>query len=329
MKQLISDQAVFEDLFHQVHTLFGFQLKSVEQIRRGWLNLKWKIETDRGTYLLKQYNKDRLKKYSIPELRNVFLQQNQLHELAFPCPRILSKSEETFFQSADGEYFILMEFCEGNIISPGNYTEEQMYQLGYYTGKLHSLLNDGTPLANRNPQFRIPTRLERTSHWQSVLEETFQKGKLDLLPIIELQIQLTDHFSIDHLNHKPIGWAHRDLWADNILFQQDKLAGIIDFDRLNVDYLTLDAGRAVISGVLDGNSFHTKNAQAFIKGYRVHQKAGRNFLRDSLLLLWYLESEWWLDSIMDERKGPPKRFVQEMIWLSEHLLDLEEIVDGL
>ncbi|WP_010097975.1 phosphotransferase enzyme family protein [Ornithinibacillus scapharcae] len=325
----ISEQSVLEDLFNQVHKLFGFQLLKAEQIRRGWLNLKWKIDTDHGTYLLKQYNKERLKKYSISDLRDVFLQQNRLHELSFPCPKILTKSDETLFQSRDGDHFILMEYCEGDMVRPGKFTEEQMYQLGEATGKLHFLLNDGVSLGNRAPQFRIPSKPERISYWHSVHEEIKQKGKLNLLPIMEKQIHLTERFPIDSMNYHRIGWAHRDLWADNILFEQENPSAIIDFDRLSVDYLMLDIGRAVISGALDEGHFQVRNASAFMEGYRVHQKVGQNFLRDSLLLLWYLESTWWLDSAMDERKGPPKRFVQEMIWLSEHLVEIEEIVEGL
>lgn len=324
-----SEQLIFDDLVNHIHNLFGFQLRKAEQIKRGWLNLKWKIETDNGTYLLKQYNKERLRKYSISDLRNVFLLQNRLHELSFPCPKILTQSEEVFFLSRNGEHYILMDFCEGELVRPGKFTEEQMYQLGHATGRLHLLLNEGNSLRNMVPQFRIPTKAERISYWKTVQQELMLKGKVNLLPIIEKQILLTERFPIDSLEYGPIGWAHRDLWADNILFKQGKLSSIIDFDRMNVDYLMLDIGRAVISGALDGEHFQVNNARAFIDGYRVHQRVEQNFLRDSLLLLWYMESKWWLDSTMDERKGPPKRFVHEMIWLSENLLEIEEIVEGL
>nr|WP_237171634.1 phosphotransferase [Paenibacillus sp. IHB B 3084] len=38
----------------------------------------------------------------------------------------------------------------------------------------------------------------------------------------------------------PPGWVHRDLWTDNVLFNDDKLSAILDFDRLDYDYTQLD-----------------------------------------------------------------------------------------
>lgn len=328
MKSVSHEDMLFEELYQVVRARFHVELRHVEQIKRGWLNRKWKIETHEGTYLLKQYNQDRLKKYSINELHHVFSEQNRLHSLGFPCPKIFSDEDEVFFETLSGERFIMMEFCSGQLMKPGKLTDEQMFQLGYYTGKMHAFLNDGKTPTKKNPVFVPPSKDERMGYWKKVLNEVSLAGKYELSPIIEKQLQLMEVFQMDQLNLKSVGWAHRDLWVDNMLFQENQLSAILDFDRLNYDHLLLDVGRAIISGALDGDSLHVKGIKSFVQGYSLFRPTGEKFIADALKLLWYLESEWWLDVQMDQRKGPPIRFVQEMIWLSEHLLKLDEMLAG-
>jgi homoserine kinase type II len=323
-----SKDNILEDIFSEASYRFGLELLNVEPIKLGWLNLKWKIETNIGTFLIKQYNEERLKKYSIHELKSVFEQQNRLHHLGFPCPRILTDHEDSFFQSPGGEYFTIMEYCSGKNMEPGKLSEEQMYQLGIHIGKLHAILNDGSIPLKEKPVFIPPRKEERVAYWKNVHKGICSAGKLNLLPIIEKQLELMDQVDIKELRVDRVGWAHRDVWVDNILFNDNQLSAVLDFDRMKVDHLMLDVGRAVISGALDDNGLNVQKAMAFLDGYSIFQDTGNRFLKDSFFLLWYLESEWWLDSLMDERKGPPKRFVQEMVWLSEHLLELDDMLGG-
>ena len=48
---------------------------------------------------------------------------------------------------------------------------------------------------------------------------------------------------------------HRDLWVDNFLFYNDKVSAILDFDRMDYDYVELDIGRTVISCALHDGVF--------------------------------------------------------------------------
>ncbi|WP_042147758.1 phosphotransferase [Paucisalibacillus sp. EB02] len=329
MRTAINKEPILEDILQEISSRFCFEIYHIEPIKRGWLNLKWKIETDLGIYLVKQYNKERLKKYSIEELKLVFDQQNRLHHLGFPCPNILMDLRECFFQSPGGEQFIVMEYMPGETLKPGRLSEEQMYQLGVHTGRMHALLNDGSLPMKDKPEFILPNRKERIAYWKIVHKEIYQANKYDLLPVIEKQLELMEIVDVNRLNVNRIGWAHRDLWVDNILFDGDRISAILDFDRMKFDYLSLDVGRAVISGALDDDGLQIPPAKAFLKGYQSYQETGSRFLTNALTLLWFLESEWWLDAIMDKRKGPPKRFVQEMIWLSNHLLELDDMLGGI
>ncbi|MFH4317152.1 phosphotransferase, partial [Acinetobacter baumannii] len=68
-----------------------------------------------------------------------------------------------------------------------------------------------------------------------------------ILPYIKLQQEATQLVNVDQFYNSKKGWVHRDLWVDNFLFHNDKVSAILDFDRLDYDYVKLDIGRAVIS----------------------------------------------------------------------------------
>jgi homoserine kinase type II len=39
-----------------VQSLFNLKVEFSEEVNRGWLNLKWKIKTNRGDFLVKQFS---------------------------------------------------------------------------------------------------------------------------------------------------------------------------------------------------------------------------------------------------------------------------------
>jgi len=45
--------------------------------------------------------------------------------------------------------------------------------------------------------------------------------------------------------------------------------------------------------------------------------------------LYCLESFWWLNNDSFNNEGPPKRFADEMVWLSINWLNIEKILGGL
>ncbi|MUK88172.1 phosphotransferase [Ornithinibacillus sp. L9] len=327
MTNQLLEKAILDDLLLACNKLFNFQLIDIEPIHRGWLNLKWKVITDEGVFLLKQYNRNRLKKYSIEELSKVFSYQNQLHAEGVRCPKIQSFQEQLFLESDQGERFILMEFCDGSLVKPGKLTEQQMYDFGKETALMHKLLNDGRLVRKTHPEFQAPTINNRLAYWESVCKDADSIGNLELQSLAEKQYNATRSLPLHELHLHDTGWAHRDLWVDNVLFDRNDVSAILDFDRMKYDYPQLDVGRAVLSGALDGNDLNTSVAISFIEGYRYYQPIPSMYLTNALRLLWYMESTWWIDPRLEYKTGPPKRFKEEMVWLADHLPYLHEILE--
>lgn len=328
MEIRLTEEMILDDLIHTFHRVFGLTVIEATSIKRGWLNLKWKVTTNAGDFLLKQYNQKRYSLHNPEELLFAFSQQIRLYDQGLACPKLLSQNERTLIESDKGELFMAMEYCQGRIIPPGKANVHQIYDLGRATGKMHRLLNDGTIGAKNSPQFIPPSREERLAHWSSVWDKTNGLGKSQLLADIETQFKATEEMNMELLEFLQTGWAHRDLWTDNLLFNDNGLTAILDFDRLKYDYPQLDVARAVMSCAVD-DDLDVTLASAFMEGYNEERNVVEGYLTYSLQLLWYMESTWWINANMDQHSIPPARFAKEMKWLAENQNNIPVILGNL
>ncbi|PZE20319.1 hypothetical protein CBW46_014335 [Paenibacillus xerothermodurans] len=68
----MSDAAALirDDILNSISNLFGIKIYDELQVEQGYLNLKWKIETDIGSLFVKQYNKTRYPENFVMILRS-------------------------------------------------------------------------------------------------------------------------------------------------------------------------------------------------------------------------------------------------------------------
>nr|WP_231574044.1 hypothetical protein [Paenibacillus sp. FSL R5-0345] len=87
METIFTEEMILEDLIKTFHQSFGLNVIETTSIKRGWLNLKWKVTTDAGEFLFKQYNKERYKLYNPEELLLALSQQIRLYDQGLACPK--------------------------------------------------------------------------------------------------------------------------------------------------------------------------------------------------------------------------------------------------
>ncbi|MGR3778733.1 phosphotransferase [Bacillus paramycoides] len=317
---------IFKGLKEECENLFDLKIRKVTPINRGWLNLKWKLETDTGVYVLKQYNKDRYKLYDPDLLLQALQQQQRLHNNGVHCPKLLTHKNDILHTSKCNERFIVLEHKEGEIVSPGKVNKKQINSLGQMIGSMHKLLNDGSLIKGKNTQFVPPAQENRLLHWENKIKEANQLGKQDILPFIKLQKEVTKFVDTEPFQASIKGWAHRDLWVDNFLFHKDNVSAILDFDRMGYDYLDLDIGRAIISCALDDGKLNMELVVSFLEGYRKELDFSAGRIVQSIQMLWYMESTWWIHTNIDQHSVPPMRFAEEMIWIAENYGELHNVL---
>ena len=87
METIATEDMILDDLLQTFHRFFGLKVYESTPIKRGWLNLKWEVTTDSGTFLMKQYNKRRYKMYNPEDLSFACAQQVRLYYQGLACPR--------------------------------------------------------------------------------------------------------------------------------------------------------------------------------------------------------------------------------------------------
>lgn len=143
---------------------------------------------------------------------------------------------------------------------------------------------------------------------------------------LQLQKAIVDSLGDDDFKPLTAGWAHLDLWADNLLFEGDALAAIVDFDRARYSFPALDLGRAVLSGTLSGRGFRKDAVVAFTEGYRsVRQLPSGSILR-AIKYVWCIESLWWIQPSFESSSAVPVRFAEEMIHTAERWEQLDALL---
>ena len=104
-----------------------------------------------------------------------------------------------------------------------------------------------------------------------------------------------------------------------MLFQDDHISAILDFDRMRYVYPELDVARATLSGCISESGLHEKKQTAFLKGYQEWFPSFElNDLGRALQLLWTVEAPWWVKTDIKKCSVVPQRFFMEIEWLQKN-----------
>ena len=175
----------------------------------------------------------------------------------------------------------------------------------------------------------IPSKEEIQSFWelQMKIAEDYPVSERvqQMLEKEQVLLESYDQTIFEQCKH---GWAHWDNQVYNVLFQDDVLSSILDFDRMRYVYPELDVARAILSGCINEETkLDQEKARAFIAGYQEIRKDFQlNDLIRSLKLLWCRESVWWIKADIEQDEEIPQRFSKEIEWLQNNWDHLQEII---
>jgi homoserine kinase type II len=104
------------------------------------------------------------------------------------------------------------------------------------------------------------------------------------------------------------------------------VSAIIDFDRNKYSYIWHDVGRAILSLALKDQKMDMDIINAFVEGYSRHGALALSDMADILRLTWCMEVPWWIQpEFFEENHAKVVRFKDEMLWLTEHWFDLDNL----
>lgn len=315
---------IFDDLKYS----YGIICHEAIPVTGGWLNRKWKAVTAQGELLVKQFSPERFSPDKLHIIEAALQRQILVETQGVPCPKIRQYEGHAIRLLDDGTAYMVMDFCGGKTAGPGQLTDTQMYSLGSACGFMHrafSRLSVHSVLG-----YPIDSEAFLSSLWENCHQRT---GELSCdapdayRKALSLQPPILQRLSTAYLDRLPRGIAHEDFTSDNLLFHPDSLSAIIDFDRNQYSFLWHDIGRAILSFALHEDRLDHEKILAFLEGYSQHSKLTLPDMADALRISWCIEIPWWIQPpFFFQVRGKAIRFRNEILWLTEHFFEIDELV---
>lgn len=318
------DEKIVNDLIEN----YGITFNSITPVTGGYLNKKWKISTEKGELLVKQFSTVRFRKKNIESIESM-LQRQVILEKGIPCPSILKHGDRVIHWMDRDTAYMVMNFCSGKTEGPDTITIKQMNSLGSTCAIMHKAFSQ-IPLPS---DLSLPTtgsytmdalwgnfhfRMDECNY--SVVPDEYKKALYVMEPIL-------NQLNSDFYDKFPKGYAHEDFHSGNILFEKDCVSAVLDFDRNCYSYIWHDIGRAIMSFALEGTKMNVEKVHAFLEGYSKHLDLTLTNIVDAMKLTWCIETAWWIQPYcFRECNEVPKRFKDEMLWLGDHWFEIDSIV---
>ncbi|WP_213585194.1 phosphotransferase enzyme family protein [Paenibacillus sp. J2TS4] len=328
--RVVDDPVIREEVFAHIADTFGVKIYGYVPNFLGLRNMKWSIETTGGPLFVKCYHPQR---YPLNEegrrldLERSLSFQNYLYENAQICPGILDLNHRYIHRTESGHYYVIMHHMDGRTFKAGQVETAHMHQIGKSTGKMHNLLSRFT----NNGSGWKPSITAMREKWKINLEAALEHPNPNdlVMKAIEKQGNILSALDVTMFDSLEQRWAHWDYWVDNIMIGNNDKIMVVDFDNVKFGYPEIDVSRILLSGALCEGDLRLKAVEAFLAGYREEHKLPLGGLPLAFKLLWCREAHWWLKGDMDDFSVPPKRFAEEMIWLTGMWDELDNHYGGL
>lgn len=318
------DEKIIKDIKNQ----YGITCYEITPINGGWLNQLYKVFTNQGTLLVKLYSPQRLWGKKIQNTEAALQRQLLVEKQGVQCLHIYTAGDRCIRIMDDGTMYLIMDFCEGHNETAETSSVQQMHSLGSACGAIHKAFATlpvenayGYPIDANQMLAEIREHNEKSSSQERGNEpEEYWKA-------LQAEGLIVKELSVDFFNSLPKGIAHEDFTSDNILFQGDQVAAIIDFDRNRYSFVWHDVGRALLSFALEGDIINLQKVEAFVKGYNEHLPLSMQNVLDALRISYCIEALWWINpESFAMAYSKASRFRDETVWIGEHWFELEQIL---
>jgi len=196
-------------------------------MEHGFINDNWKIETTQGCYFLKHYHPD-LRCPGAIHTQHALVAH--LRRAGFPAPTILPTTSGDTLLIREGEFYEIQEYIKG---VPYDYNRPEHFQEAARTlGRYHARVKGFAPQALLDlgelysPAILRANLADLTDAWELARDaELAQIVRRLEAHADDLAARFAAHSALPHLV------IHGDYYADNLLFEGDRIVGVVDYDK--------------------------------------------------------------------------------------------------
>ena len=275
--------------FSQILTQYKLgKLTHVEPISQGTVQTNYFIHTTKGKYVFRYYENRSRESVLFESEVLTCLKANQ-----YPCPGLIRNQHGSCVDIYQGKPYMLFEFIEGRHLDKPTETHRQ--QLIQKVAELQILTQDFQSRykdSRWNYDIELCRKLVKVEA-QKIGTKAAQK-KLDWL---ENQLSI-----LDLPDDLPKGICHCDFHFSNVLFQDDRFVGLIDFDDANYTFLVFDLVCLIDSWAwpFQSESLDLKQAREVVQAYEKHRPLSaleRRHLFDVHKLSILIDSVWYFGRV--------------------------------
>ncbi len=285
--------SVYTELTHEniSHILKGYSLgtlKSFEGIAAGIENSNFFIDTEQGRFVLTVF--ERMDEQELPYFMRLM---RHLAAKGLSCPDVMQRHDDSLLfevkDESEAKWGCIVSCLSGKTLDDLN--EAQLHASGQALAQLH-LAGESFAEARANPTGMIWLQ----EHVDKVQQGTAKAYGDAAAELLRNELKNQQQQSWDNL---PQGVIHGDLFVDNILFDGDKVSGIIDFYYAHTApwvmdiAITLNAQAVMLADEDDGR------IQAFLTGYESVRALQEDEFQALPVLLRLGALRFWVSRLYD------------------------------
>ena len=235
-----------------------FRLGEVERfegIAKGSVNTNYRLVTERGTFFVRLDEKRTSKEVAAEQTLVRFLATN-----GFPTPEPLADGKGKRLAALGKKPLAVFPWLPGADKEAHEYSLEDLREAGAMLARLHQS-SKGFPK-------RLPNRfglVATAARWSRIRG----KARIPAAHRDEIDAAVAS-LSVRPAPAGPSGVVHGDWFCDNLLFEGERITGVLDFEAAATDALAFDVATAVNALCWlpsDPERFRTPRVKALLEGY--------------------------------------------------------------
>ncbi|GAA2268957.1 hypothetical protein GCM10009853_023010 [Glycomyces scopariae] len=315
-------------------------MRECRVVAEGVLNRNWRLMTDAGAFALKE-----LDQTSPDDARRSLALMASVAADGVPVVAAVPTGSGKSVLELGVHAYYLAPWIDGDHRRGAEMTRATAFHMGEVLARVRLALARPGLLPEAAPRFEPPptvaTARERIGDYLRLIDgrdapDAFDRAvapllrtRLDLVAANEHRRPSEDGFTGPH------GWTHGDCQNWNLLWRDDRIAAVLDWDRVRISPYAEEIVRAATyqCALADG-SLDLDHLAALVAGYRTLAPIGGEALLDAARRRWWklLTSLWHLKYhyFLGNSAGDWLFFSDERLlrWWTDHLHEVESTLAG-
>lgn len=250
-------------------------------ISEGIQNTNYIVKTDKDKFILTIFEDKRI----LDGLDFFFSFTEHLADKGIPCPPPIHSRNGNILQDCKGKKAAIVGFLDGKW--PRSIRANHCVEVGKYSALLHKAAK-GFIHKRECPQYELLYRYDLLKKEGKDID-LFKSG------IVKEIEKSAEYIKSNWPKDLPSGVVHGDIFPDNVLFEGEKLTGIIDFYMSRHDFYVADLANTLTQWCFENKAeFNITKARALLSAYNNERKLNKDELKALPVLAAAAAMKWFL-----------------------------------